>query len=270
MHQNLLTPAEFAKLARTTKRTVLWYAEKGILLPHTTSESGYRLYLPEQIIDFQSILLMRKLGVALEDIKARMAGGNSLQDLFQQQRGAIEVQIGDLQRMLTATTHYYHNLGATGTLVKPRIEQTKPLDIYYIDRQGPYANIKHYADELQGMFVHVPKDAIRLTIFMEDYYQPQTAAMQIGIVCRPDVQPKPGVTVPSQTLPAYKTLSYVHHGSSTLLSLLWQELGKYCRLNHLTHDDSLPFADLEFYRMDDAPYIDNDDSLITTMHMPIC
>ena len=66
MHQNLLTPAEFAKLARTTKRTVLWYAEKGILLPHTTSESGYRLYLPEQIIDFQSILLtLRQLRCTL-------------------------------------------------------------------------------------------------------------------------------------------------------------------------------------------------------------
>ncbi|HSX06072.1 MAG TPA: MerR family transcriptional regulator [Candidatus Saccharimonadales bacterium] len=269
MEQTLLTPGEFARLARTTKRTVLWYAEKGILEPYTISEAGYRLYKPEQIIDFQGVLLMRKLGVPLEEIRAGMADKRSLQQLFKSQRSTIEQQIGTLQRLLRDTTQYYHNLDATGTLVEPIIKQTEPFDIYYIERVGPYASIGQYFTELQAMFTAVPADAVRLTIFLDDGYHPDNATMRIGIAQQPGLQPKASAPLQQATIPAYRALTYVHRGSTTLLSLLWQEVVRYRELHHLKPAHGLPFDSLELYQADSDRYADPEDPLITEIRLPI-
>ncbi|RJQ24430.1 MerR family transcriptional regulator, partial [Candidatus Parcubacteria bacterium] len=53
MEEKLLTAGEFAKLARTTKRTVVWYGREGILPPFKIGENGYKYYKAHQILDFQ-------------------------------------------------------------------------------------------------------------------------------------------------------------------------------------------------------------------------
>jgi len=43
-----------------------------------------------------------------------------------------------------------------------------------------------------------------------------------------------------------KVLTYIHHGSGSLLSLFWKELEKYCRLNKIKIRKDVP--DFEIYR----------------------
>jgi DNA-binding transcriptional MerR regulator len=269
MQEKLLTAGEFATLARTTKRTVLWYAEKGILEPHKTDGSGYRFYRPDQIIDFQGVLLMRKLGFSVAEIKKHLTDGQSLRQMFEQKQGLIEQQIGHLQRMLTDAKHYYQNLDATSTLVRPELVQIESFDMYYIEREGPYARIKDYNVEFRDMFAVLPDDAVHLTAFAKGQFEPAKAQMKIGVVCRPGLLLKTGASVGRETVPAYTALKYVHTGSTTLLSLLWQELGGYRRRQHLPRNTGLPFADIELYTLDISPYPDPDDSLVTELHMPV-
>ena len=54
----LITAGEFAKLAGTTKRTIHFYDEKGVLKPIKINKSNYRLYDERQILDYQMILLL--------------------------------------------------------------------------------------------------------------------------------------------------------------------------------------------------------------------
>ncbi len=269
MKETLLTAGEFAALARTTKRTVLWYAKMAILLPYTTDESGYRWYRPQQIIDFQSVLLMRKLGFSVAEIATLLTAGQSMRQLFEQKRSVIEQQIGHLQRMLSDTNRYYHNLDVSGTLVQPVSKRIESFDMYYVAKEGPYARIGEYTAELRDAFAVFPDDAVRLTAFMVNEYQPVKAQMKIGVICQPSMQLKAGANVNRETVPAYTALTYVHQGSTTLLSLLWQELGKYARKQHLKNDTSLPFADVEFYALDTSAYPDPQDSLITELHLPV-
>jgi DNA-binding transcriptional MerR regulator len=269
MNQKLLTAGQFAKLARTTKRTVLWYDQKGILKPHLVDDSGYRFYSPHQILDFQSVLLMRKLGFSIPEITLLLSHDRSMGRLFEEQRGALERQIGLLQRMLGDTERYYKNLRLSGTLVQPELKKVPPFDMYYVARQGSYARIKEYHDELCDAFEVLPNNAIWLTAFMVSSYQPAKADMKIGVVCQPGMKLKSGVNVLRETVPAYQALACVHAGSTMLLSLLWQELGKYRRKQHLPPNTGLPFADIEFYTPDTSEYPDPDDSLITELQMPV-
>jgi DNA-binding transcriptional MerR regulator len=236
MREALLTAGQFAKLARTTKRTVLWYGQKGILKPHHIDDSGYRLYAPHQILDFQSVLLMRKLGFSITDIGLRLSSGRSMASLFEEQRTVLDRQIKLLQRMLDDIDHYYENLRTTSTLVRPELKHVVSFDMYYLAKQGPYARIKEYSDELRGAFEMLPDNCVWLTAFMVASYQPAKADMKIGIVYQPGMRLKPGTNVLRETVPAYDAIAHVHVGSTSLLSLLWQELGKYKQIQHLTAD----------------------------------
>ena len=265
----LLSVGQFAKLARTTKRTVLWYDQKGILKPHYIDDSGYRFYTPHQILDFQSVLLMRKLGFSITEIALLLSKDQSMYRLFEAQRGALQRQIGLLQRMLRDTEEYYNNLQAHDMLIQPKLKQVDSFDMYYLAKQGPYARIKDYHDELCDSFERLPDNCVWLTAFMVSNYLPAKADMKIGVVCHPDMRLKPGTNVRRETVPAYQALSYVHVGSTMLLSLLWQELVKYRDKHGFSHAANLPFADIEFYTPDTSEYPDTEDSLTTEMHMPV-
>ena len=94
MQNNLLTVGEFASLAETTKRTVLWYEEKGILKPKQIDpENKYRLYEADQIIDFKAILLLRKLSFSLREIKNFLAKHNSPMTLFNLKKKSLKQQL---------------------------------------------------------------------------------------------------------------------------------------------------------------------------------
>ena len=269
MSEALLTAGQFAKLARTTKRTILWYDEKGILEPSAVDDSGYRRYTPQQILDFQSISLMRKLGFSIAEIAGLLGNSRSMARLFEAQRSVLEQQIGLMKHMLEDTNRYYENLQANGTLVRPDLMCIPAFDMYYLAKQGSYAQLKAYHDELIDCFQTLPGDMVYLTAFMKSSYQPAKADMKVGVICKPGMELKPGTLVQRETVPSYHALVYVHQGSTTLLSLLWQEVGKYRRKQRLAPDTSLPFADVEFYTPDDSDYPDGQDSLTTEIHMPV-
>ena len=268
MSEQLLTAGEFAKLARTTKRTVLWYDKMGILKPAKIDKSGYRHYKLDQILDYQSVSLMRKLGFSIAEITSLLAQDKSMAHLFEQQRAVLERQIGQLRHMLADTNRYYQNLQANGTLVQPELVQVPAFGMYYIERRGPYSQIRNYHTELYNCFAELPDTAVRFTAFMASRYQPARARMKIGVVWGPGMVLKPGTDVQQETVSSFQSLRYVHRGSTTLLSLLWQELGKYRRSNHLELDGTLPFADIEFYPPEPTGYPD-DDSITTEIHMPV-
>lgn len=270
MQNTLLTAGQFAKLARTTKRTVLWYAKNDILLPHVITESGYRMYQPQQILDFQIILLLRRLNFSLDEIKEYIKDGKSLMSLFAAKKDDIAKEIRTLQRMLTDTESYYTNLTTTQVLVNPDIRHIDAFDIYYISRTGPYAKIGDYCLELKQMFETLPDHPIFLTIFEEGIYNPHKAKMRIGVIKQIGMQLNPsGADAHTMTVPAYNALVYTHRGPGTLLSLLWQELGKYRRKNNLQPASHLDLADLELYIHTSLNGTPDPDEMEFEMQLPI-
>ncbi len=65
----MLKISEMAKLANTTRRTLIFYDEEGVFLPKKRSEAGYRYYDYNQLYDLLFILGMKNLGLPLERIK---------------------------------------------------------------------------------------------------------------------------------------------------------------------------------------------------------
>ncbi len=60
---------EFAKMAKTSVRTIRFYDKQNILKPSYVSESNARFYTDSDLARLQQILLLKYLGFSLEDIR---------------------------------------------------------------------------------------------------------------------------------------------------------------------------------------------------------
>lgn len=65
----MLQISQMAKLANTTRRTLLYYDQEGLFQPRKKSTSGYRYYEYDQLYDLLFILGLKDLGVPLGDVK---------------------------------------------------------------------------------------------------------------------------------------------------------------------------------------------------------
>jgi DNA-binding transcriptional MerR regulator len=242
--QDLITAGELAKLAGTTKRTILWYDELGIIRPIEVSAEGYRYYSEAQVLEYQMILLLTTLGVTLKEIKEK----NNLKKLFEEKRAAIKNQIYNLQFGLKSVEKYMGNLEINKTLIKPETKTLKPFEVYYIERVGAYVNIGKYCREMTEMFEKKGKDLVTLAIFENPTYQPKKSLMKIAVLAKVEmvVKTKFRKTVKKMKFDPGKVITYTHNGDGKLLSLFWKELEKYCRLNKIEVRHDVP--DFEIYR----------------------
>ena len=60
----------FAQMNHVTVKTLRFYEEQGLLIPaYVDEENGYRYYGDEEARLFQKIIVLRKLGVSVPEIK---------------------------------------------------------------------------------------------------------------------------------------------------------------------------------------------------------
>ncbi len=243
-----LTAGELAKLSGTTKRTILFYDQKGILKPTNIAPNGYRSYENKQILEYQMILLLTTLGVSLKDIQKYLSYNGSLDNLFEDKKESIRKQIQWLSFNLTNLETYLYNLKANGTMINPTKLTMKPFTYYFIEKVGPYAKIKDYCEELSSMFSSKGKHFTTLTIFTGQNYEPVKSHMRIGALATSGMKIKKEceAKVKKEIYHPGSVLTYTHHGSANLLSLFWKELEKYAKL----HNDVVRTnaSDFEIYR----------------------
>ena len=245
---NLITTGEFAKLAATTKRTIIYYDQKGVLKPAMVNDAQYRFYQERQILDYQRILLLSTLGVSLEEMKRYLKKTGNLSKFFDEKKELIEKEILLLEFNLKNVTKFHDNLKVNGTMVNPVIKVLPSFGVYFIEKIGPYAKIGQYCEELSNMFEDKGDHFTTLAIFEEQGYRPKKSKIKIGAIATKDmkVNKKYQNSIKHVAFNTGKVLTYTHNGSGSLLSLFWKELEKYCVLNKITAKKDTPT--FEIYR----------------------
>lgn len=74
----MLKISEMAKLANTTRRTLIYYDEQDLFKPKEKNAAGYRFYDYNQLYDLLFILSLRNLGITLNEIKQIIHQPNNL------------------------------------------------------------------------------------------------------------------------------------------------------------------------------------------------
>lgn len=251
---NFITAGVLAKLAGTTKRTIHFYDEKGVLKPVKINTSKYRLYQEQQVLDYQMILLLSTLGVSLNEMRRYLKKKNQLSDLFHDKKPLIKDEIDRLRFNLTNIDHYLINLEKNGTLVNPEIKNRDPFDVYYIDKIGPYAKISTYCRELGDMFLKKGKNFTTLSIFEDQGYRPKQSRMKICTFTHTDmvIKDEYKTRVKRMTYTPGKVITYTYRGEGNMLSLFWKELEKYCKVKGYSIRTDVPDYEV-YWRVDANP-----------------
>lgn len=244
---NLITTGEFAKLASTTKRTILFYDEKGVLRPVKVNNSKYRFYFERQILDYQRILLLSNLGVSLGEMRQYLKKNGDLVQLFNNKKELIRKQIKLLEFNLKNLDKFQNNLMENGTMVDPEIKILSPFDVYYIEKIGSYSKIGKYCEELSNMFSKKGKDFTTLAIFEDQGYRPKESHIKICALAKNGMKLKEKFNSAVQRLKFNpgKVITYTYRGQGEMLSLFWKELEKYCQFKGYKQRMNTP--DFEIY-----------------------
>ena len=103
MEKKSYTIGEFGKISGVSPKTIRFYDEKGLLKPVGYSESGYRYYDETSFVTLQRILLLRYLGMSLEQIKETVCNSTmSLEESLQEQKKLLNEKKRHLDRVIDA------------------------------------------------------------------------------------------------------------------------------------------------------------------------
>ena len=94
----LYTTGQFAKLNGVNKRTLHFYDEMGLFSPEFKGENGYRYYTCFQTVQLELILMLRKIGLSIEEIirYQQSPSSTSFADLIIEKKQFIDKSIREL------------------------------------------------------------------------------------------------------------------------------------------------------------------------------
>lgn len=237
--KDMFSVGELSKYQKISKQTLIFYDKIGLFKPaYIDPENGYRYYSAEQIDYLDTILIMKKIGFSLEDIKNHMKNFNKDNSLalLKNQLSVIEKEIDDLNliksRLLHRCSQMEHAVSMGSNL--PKIELFPGQYILYHNVEAPnsmkeisIASKKCYAQALRENLpvfyqcgVRVPLKNIAAGRFTEA----STAFLTTDRIDVPNLQ----------KLPQGLTACIYHFGDYYSIGKSYEELLEYCRKNRLS------------------------------------
>lgn len=125
----MFTVGEFATLARVSKRLLRYYDEIGLLKPaQIDTATGYRYYNAEQMVPLNRIMVLKELGLSLEQIQ-RMLNDEVSTDEMQ---GMLLLKKAEIEQTLRAELQRVHKIEARLGAIR-NTENSTPLDVVVKD-----------------------------------------------------------------------------------------------------------------------------------------
>ena len=99
---------QIAKLSGTTSRTLRHYGDLGLLTPARTGANGYRYYDDDNLVTLQRILLLREMGLGLDDIGGVLARDVSEAKALESHLEWLRQEQDRIARQIAAVTTTLH------------------------------------------------------------------------------------------------------------------------------------------------------------------
>jgi DNA-binding transcriptional MerR regulator len=121
----MFTVGEFSRLARVSKRLLRYYDEIDLLKPaYTDNATGYRYYQAEQMAHLNRILVLKELGLSLDQIRTMLRDRLSTDEL----EGMLRLKKAEIERTLRAELQRIRKIEARLHAIYS-VENEEPLDV---------------------------------------------------------------------------------------------------------------------------------------------
>lgn len=267
-NKKYITTKEFSDLAHVSKHTLFHYDAIQLFCPEIRNDQGYRYYSIDQLETFETILILKDIGMSLKDIKEFMdhRSPESVTDLFSIREKEINQQIQKLKNI----KDYIHNKRNTLSSLN-RIDFSS---IHIQEYPNRYYFISEVEDESDASFFKATNEIIQkykratgkvdYTVSYIQYkkdienhiYDNYTNV----IVLFSDKIKSKDVRI----FPQGKYVTVYHKGDWRNIQEAYIRLLEFVKENNLTIDDKF----IEFYLMDNLA-TNNPDEYIRTINVQI-
>ncbi|MGL6066914.1 MAG: MerR family transcriptional regulator [Cetobacterium sp.] len=156
--------SELAKIVNISSQTLHFYHKKGILIPEYIDEkNGYRYYSSSQIWDLFFILILKKSGFSLEDIKNYIKVKNPIKNIefLEEKICDIDLKIEQLKKSKNALIEKVACLKEISSNLEEKVEVVirKSLRVHFIKIMNPYDE-----HEIAGVYNKLERFAIKNNI----------------------------------------------------------------------------------------------------------
>ena len=143
--KKIYTAGELGRLMGVSARTIRFYDKKALLKPVGYSDSGYRLYNQESILQLQRIRVLQYIGLSLDEIREqiRKAQNEKWEETLWRQKLMLEEKKQQMEQMISLLDDTIYECRSGGendiqqvTDLLKLIHMEKPFDYgYYFYQQ---------------------------------------------------------------------------------------------------------------------------------------
>ena len=205
---------EFSRMTKLTVKALRYYDEAGILIPSGRGdENGYRLYSDADYRKAKLILLLRRFGFSIGEIRDVLEHYESRDDLryyLAEKKAQMEKRIRGYRSLMREMDAYLSQPEQEENSMSYKIEVKafEPVLVVSIRFKGRYEDIGKYHGKLYGVVKDKAAGA-PFNLYYDGEYRETDADIE---VCVPVKEPVSGDGVKTRRLPAMETIATTHVG----------------------------------------------------------
>ncbi len=105
---------ELAKATGLTVRALRHYEHEGLLEPSSRTAAGHRVYAERDVHRLYEILVLRRLGLGIAEIREQLTHPRDLRDVVREHAVAVRGQVAELERLLRRLQQVVESLERPG------------------------------------------------------------------------------------------------------------------------------------------------------------
>lgn len=239
----MFTVGEFSTLAQVSKRLLRYYDEIGLLKPiHTDPSTGYRFYSAEQMAHLNRILVLKELGLSLDQIRRMLSEQISIDEM----QGMLLLKKAEIEQLLQTELQRLRKVESRLQSIRDA-ESNKPLNVVIKNIPAqPVISLRTIAESFETaleLFVQIRLSlpstntyGFRFCICHCDGLVERDMDLELGYL----LETKPDLTVPPpnnlqlqyRELPAVETMAtFVVKGALESIHMGYREIGTWAAMN---------------------------------------
>ncbi len=233
---------KFAEICRTTRRTVRFYEQKGLIKPaYIDPFTKYRYYTEEQARHFLRLRLLHDFHIPLNKLQ-EVVKSNKVKETLEEELKKFKEAMMEQQReyeYLIRMKQFLYDEADIGKYLKEEIFGPHRL-LCRLIKKGAY-------DETYDYWQETKREAKKLGInfkneyymfYANRYYNPKDTDIEIGLICEELPEKIKEISLPEniyfREMPKTKAITYTYKGPFGYFIILYQHLNEYVDAHDLT------------------------------------
>jgi DNA-binding transcriptional MerR regulator len=254
---------DFSRISRVTVRTLRYYDEIGLIKPVRVDElTGYRYYSINQLPKLNRIIMLKEIGLSLEDISHTLNGNapvDHIKQLLQVKKSEIHDRLNLDKRRLRRVEIWLDRIEQEGaipagiyikrkTIPEVRVISKRERGTYEETTLKLYQEILDYIDSIKNDETEMIKGPIT-GLFYDDEYKETDADIEVAVPISGDI-PVDMTGFKVKILPEIEAISAVYKGPSYDIHRTYAQIMEYAEVHKLTLDTPLREIYLTYPEMD--------------------